>query len=70
MFVVNGLRTYQEQHRLYLQGRKTPGSVVTNADSGESYHNFGLAFDFAVVKNGRAVWDQNHADWKAFVAIC
>lgn len=70
VFVVSALRTYEEQHRLYLQGRETPGRIVTNADAGESYHNFGLAFDFAVVKNGRAVWDQNHPDWKAFVAIC
>jgi peptidoglycan hydrolase-like protein with peptidoglycan-binding domain len=69
VFVVSALRTYEEQQRLYAQGRETAGSIVTNAKPGESYHNFGLAFDFAVVKNGRAVWDQNHPDWKAFVAI-
>lgn len=70
VFVVSALRTYEEQRRLYLQGRVTPGAVVTNAKAGESYHNFGLAFDFAVIKNGRAVWNQNHPDWRAFVAIC
>ncbi len=68
--VISALRTYAEQTRLYAQGRTAPGSIVTKAKAGESYHNFGLAFDFAVVKGGRALWDQNHPDWKRFVAIC
>lgn len=70
VFVVSALRTYEEQQRLYLQGRVTPGVIVTKAKPGQSYHNFGLAFDFAVVKGGRAIWDQNHEDWKGFVKIC
>ncbi len=70
MFVVSALRTYAEQTRLYAQGRSAPGSKVTNAKAGESYHNFGLAFDFAVIRDGRAVWDQNLQEWKLFVAIC
>ena len=70
VFVVSALRTYAEQQALYAAGsRRRRATIVTNAKPGESYHNFGLAFDFAVVKNGRAVWDENHPDWKAFVAI-
>ena len=69
IMVVTGLRTFAEQTRLFSQGRTTPGSVVTNARAGESYHNFGLAFDFVVVKNGAAVWNQNHKDWIRFVEI-
>lgn len=70
VMVVQGLRTFAEQQRLFNQGRTTPGSIVTNARPGQSYHNFGLAFDFVVVRNGQAVWDQNHRDWRRFVEIC
>jgi hypothetical protein len=70
VLVVCGLRTYAEQTKLYAQGRTAPGSIVTKAKAGQSYHNFGLAFDFAVVKGGRAVWDETHPDWRRFVAIC
>lgn len=69
VLLTSGLRTYAEQDELYAQGRTKPGKVVTNARAGESYHNFGLAFDFVVVKAGRAVWDPKHPDWKRFVRI-
>jgi peptidoglycan hydrolase-like protein with peptidoglycan-binding domain len=69
VFVVSALRSYAEQHRLYMQGRTTPGGIVTKADAGQSYHNFGLAFDFCVAKNGHAVWDPRLPEWQAFVAI-
>jgi len=70
VMVVTGLRSFAEQSRLYAQGRTTPGKIVTHAKAGQSYHNFGLAFDFVVVKNGRAVWDQTLKDWQRFVEIC
>ena len=46
---VQTLRTFEEQHKLFKQRPK-----VTNADAGKSYHNYGLAFDFAILfdKNG------------------
>jgi peptidoglycan L-alanyl-D-glutamate endopeptidase CwlK len=47
--VVQGLRTIEEQNELYAQGRTKPGKVVTNARGGKSYHNFGLAFDYALM---------------------
>jgi peptidoglycan hydrolase-like protein with peptidoglycan-binding domain len=67
--IVSGLRTYAEQAALYAQGRTKPGKIVTNAEPGESYHNFGLAFDFAVMRNGALVWNPEHADWKGFVRL-
>jgi peptidoglycan hydrolase-like protein with peptidoglycan-binding domain len=67
--IVSGLRTYAEQAALYAQGRTRPGKVVTNAEPGESYHNFGLAFDFAVLRSGSLVWDPDHPHWKAFVRM-
>lgn len=44
--IVSVLRTFKEQDRLYAQGRTAPGNIVTNAQAGQSYHNYGLAFDF------------------------
>ena len=43
--VTDGLRTFDEQNALYAQGRTGPGNVVTNAQGGRSYHNYGLAID-------------------------
>lgn len=47
--VVQGIRTIQYQHYLYAQGRTRPGKIVTNAKGGRSFHNYGLAFDFAIM---------------------
>lgn len=33
------------QQAIYEQGRTAPGKVVTNAKPGDSFHNYGLAFD-------------------------
>ncbi|MEW7289628.1 M15 family metallopeptidase [Aquimarina sp. 2304DJ70-9] len=60
--VTSALRTWQEQTRLYNQGRSVPGSKVTNAKAGESYHNYGLAFDVVEIKNGKAIW--NNPNWE------
>lgn len=46
-----GLRSWEEQERLYAQGRTTPGPVVTKARPGSSMHNFGLAIDMGVFRN-------------------
>lgn len=43
--IVQGTRTFAEQQTVYDQGRTTPGAVVTNAKPGDSYHQYGLAFD-------------------------
>ena len=46
--IICGTRTYREQAELYAQGRTKPGSKVTNAQPGYSWHNFGMAWDFVV----------------------
>ena len=64
--VTQGLRTVEEQNALYAQGRngdKRP--QVTDARGGRSYHNFGLAVDFALVVNGKLGWPEPHPVWKA-----
>ncbi len=50
-------RSIEEQNRLYAQGRTRPGPIVTNAKGGESWHNYGLAADYAFVVNGKVTWD-------------
>lgn len=44
---ISGFRDPKEQAKLYAQGRSTPGKIVTNAKPWTSFHNFGLAIDFA-----------------------
>lgn len=68
ILVTDGLRTYAEQASLYAKGRTKPGSIVTNAKPGQSYHNFGLAFDMVVIKNGKAIWSVG-SEWRRFAAI-
>lgn len=46
--VLSGLRTYEEQNKLYEKGRSEPGRIVTKARAGYSNHNFGIAFDIGV----------------------
>lgn len=43
--ITQGLRTIEDQNALYEKGRSTPGKVVTYARGGDSFHNYGLAFD-------------------------
>ena len=57
ILVTSTLRTFEEQAELFAIGRTKPGKKVTNATAGESWHNFGLAFDVVPLVNGKAVWD-------------
>jgi peptidoglycan LD-endopeptidase CwlK len=52
--IISGTRTYGEQTVLYRQGRfGNPGPIITNAKAGQSNHNFGLAWDIGIFKNGQ-----------------
>ena len=65
LVITQGLRDNEEQARLYAQGRTAPGSIVTNAPPGSSWHNFGLAFDVAVLNaEGKATWPEDSALWE------
>lgn len=61
-----GYRSIAEQNRLYAIGRTTPGKKVTNACGGYSWHNFGLAADYAFVVKGKVTWD---GPWDVFGKI-
>lgn len=52
-----GTRTFEEQQKLYNQGRTTPGAIVTKAKPGRSFHNYSLAIDVVPIVNGKADWE-------------
>ncbi|WP_281991554.1 M15 family metallopeptidase [Aquimarina aggregata] len=60
--VTSAFRSWKEQTRLYNKGRTSPGKRVTNAKAGESYHNYGLAFDVVEICSGQPIW--NNPNWK------
>lgn len=75
------LRSFAEQDALYALGRTKPGKIVTWAKGGESYHNYGIAWDIVLLvdKDGNgsyetASWETNvdfdgdgQADWREAV---
>ena len=61
--ITDGLRTFAEQDKLYDQGRKTKGDVVTDAKGGYSNHNYGLAVDVVPLVNGKADYKVSNDIW-------
>ena len=57
---LGGLRTAEDQHKLYQQGRELPGNIITNVDGykRKSYHQTGKAFDIYGFVMGKATWDK------------
>lgn len=67
--ISQGLRTWPEQAALYAQGRTTPGLIVTHAKPGQSYHQFGLAYDIALVTAGGLDWSGTDELWVEAIAL-
>lgn len=57
LIVTSTYRDSESQDAIYAQGRTKPGPIVTKAKSGQSWHNYRLAFDVVPVVNGKAVWN-------------
>lgn len=66
VFVTEGYRSLARQDELYARGRTAPGSIVTNAKGGQSFHNWRVAFDVAFLKDGKATYE---GDWGKVGAI-
>ena len=72
IIIVQALITFPEQDALFKKRPK-----VTNAKAGQSYHNYGLAFDFCLQIDGKDIswdtakdWDGDHiADWMEVATI-
>ncbi len=77
IIITDGFRSIAEQDALFEQGRTTDGNIVTNVRGGDSYHNYGLAIDFALqLEDGSVIWDLEYdgndngkADWMEVVEI-
>lgn len=75
--ITDGFRSVEDQDEIYERGRTVEGSIVSHARGGESYHNYGLAIDFAIRTNeGNVVWDMEYdgngngeSDWMEVVDI-
>lgn len=55
--ITEAFRSLEKQHMYYEQGRSEPGKIITNADAGLSFHNYGLAFDICVIVLGKLSWE-------------
>jgi peptidoglycan L-alanyl-D-glutamate endopeptidase CwlK len=62
LLVTQTLRTAAEQDALYAQGRTAPGKIVTNAQGGDSWHQWGLAYDVVPLRAGKPVWGTRGED--------
>lgn len=76
IIITDGFRSRDEQDRLHAQGRSSPGNIVTQVQGGGSYHNYGLAIDFALRDGDGVVWDierdangNGESDWFEVAAI-
>ena len=57
ILITSTYRDTESQNALYAQGRTAPGSKVTNAKGGQSFHNWKVAFDFVPIVNGKTQWN-------------
>jgi len=63
---ISGNRTWDEQAKIYAQGRTSPGKIVTNAKPGYSNHNYGIAVDMGVFRDGKYLDGLKPAEAQAF----
>jgi peptidoglycan LD-endopeptidase CwlK len=73
------LRSGVEQDALWEEGRSIPGPhvdaqhpmghVVTHARAGQSPHQYGLAFDFVIMRNGKPDWSGDSEAWNDAIEL-
>ena len=69
MRVTQAMRSWDEQDKLFAQGRTAPGKIVTNARGGYSWHNFGCAVDLVPMTDLGPDWNVSHPQWKRMVMV-
>lgn len=57
VLVTSTFRNAASQDWIYAQGRTRPGSVVTRARAGFSWHQFRCALDIVPLVNGKPDWN-------------
>lgn len=55
IIITSTFRDTETQARLYAQGRSIPGQIATYNKPDDSWHQWGRAFDFVPIKNGKIV---------------
>lgn len=61
--ISQGVRTVDEQRKLYNQGRSTPGKIVTNTMKSKHLiqkDGYGGAIDIACYINGEVTWSEKY----------
>lgn len=65
--ITQGIRTAEEQNKLYRQGRTEPGAIVTNCDGYKNKSNhqikndgYGHAGDIAILVNNKITWEEKY----------
>lgn len=73
--VTSGVRTTEQQQKLYRQGREEPGKIVTHLDgiTRRSNHQpktdgYGHAIDVVFIVNGRPSWEESNP-WELLGAM-
>jgi peptidoglycan L-alanyl-D-glutamate endopeptidase CwlK len=66
--ITAGLRTWATQAALYAQGRTAPGSIVTDAMPGYSWHEMAMAADFVPMNAGVPIWNTADPTWGKVIA--
>lgn len=61
--VFEAWRSPERQQYLYAQGRSRPGNIVTYSRAWESYHQYGLAADFAGFLDQGWTWQLPDTTW-------
>lgn len=68
LLVTSTYRDHESQDALYAMGRTAPGSIVTNAQGGESFHNYRVALDVVPIISGKPIWNDS-AMWGRIGAL-
>ena len=68
----SGLRTAADQAALYAQGRDRPGRKRTDARPWQSPHQYGMASDWAILKEDGSFWwpEFDHELWEVYRNAC
>lgn len=62
-YIYEGFRTNERQNQLYDIGRIAPGTIVTHAKGGQSFHNYGRAFDWVPLRRAEKAEGMYEANW-------
>ena len=68
LLVTATYRDGEAQDALYAMGRTAPGSIVTNARAGQSFHQYRVALDVVPVVNGKLIYNDS-AMWGKIGAL-